>query len=160
MSWYTGAINCLFSVFWLFFEIGIKKLNFFGEEDAYPIKTILRDVIRYSIAMLFGMGLSAVLFLPTVANLRNGKGGAFDWKLLTKNIFNGNPFATIQSFVYGTLGTPNNAVLFCGSVALLGCMLFFVSGYFNRKQKFFAGCFLIINLMFYYWNSLDRKSVV
>lgn len=151
-NWYTGAINCLFSVFWLFFEIGIKKLNFFGEEDAYPIKTILRDVIRYSIAMLFGMGLSAVLFLPTVANLRNGKGGAFDWKLLTKNIFNGNPFATIQSFVYGTLGTPNNAVLFCGSVALLGCMLFFVSGYFNRKQKIFAGCFLIINLMFYYWN--------
>ena len=66
-NWYSGGINCVFSIFWFIVE---ELLDKFKSKNKIDIKLIFKDILRYIFAMIVGIMLSAILFLPTIFALR------------------------------------------------------------------------------------------
>ena len=144
-NWYTGGINCLFSAFWFLVEEIIKIQN-----QKQRLKDIAKDAMKYIYAMIVGVMISCILFLPTIMSLRGGRGSSFDWSVL-KNTFRGNILSTIQNYYIGTKSSANVLSIFCGSIPLLGCLGFFISKNENHKTKIVLGVSLLMALMFCYW---------
>jgi hypothetical protein len=80
-NWYTAGINCLWSGIILLIELALYVCR-----EKVKIKDVLLVVVRYMVAMMIALCISAVLFLPSVMDLRNGRGSKFDWRLLTSTL--------------------------------------------------------------------------
>ena len=144
-NWYTGGINCLFSAFWFLVEEIIKI-----QKQKQSFKDIVKDAIRYVYAMIVGVMISCILFLPTIMSLREGRGSSFDWRSLN-NTFRGNILATIQNYYLGAKSDFNALSIFCGSIPLLGCFGFFISKNQDKNTKITLGIALLVSIMFCYW---------
>lgn len=145
-NWYSAGIDCIFAVFWFFFEVALSH----AENKNRTVKADVLDMIRFGVSMLTGVMLSAVLFLPTVSAMKDSTEGTFDWDLL-KNEFMGDIVSTIQNYSLSATSTWGSVSLFCGSFGLLGCICFFFSKQTNVRKKFVIGSMLGISILFYYW---------
>ena len=151
-NWYTGGINCLFSIFWFLVEELLDKVQ--GKNDFKESFTIfIKDGIRYVVSMSLGVMLSMILFLPNVLILRGGKGSSFDWDNF-RNVFRGNMLTVIKNYHIGTRSTSDALTIFCGSIPLIGCMQFFISKSHKIKIKIVLAITLLITIMFSYWQPL------
>lgn len=147
-NWYAAGINCLFSFIWFFFEY----LMYIQNKNARG-KIFIRGAITYIFSMLLGVMMSAVLFLPTIIGLREGKGSSFDWSSL-KNEFIGNPISAVRQYSLGGTSQLGAVSLFCGSVVLIGCIGALVTKAFTLCEKgIFCGLLSVCFLMFY-WQPL------
>lgn len=144
-NWYSGAINCIFSVIWFFFEY---LLCVQGKKCKGRI--FIRSAVTYIISMCLGVMLSAVLFWPNVVALREGKGGTFDWSIL-KNEFVGNPISALRRYSLGGTSEYGAVSLFCGSLVLVGCAGVLVTRTYKMKHKLIFGGLLFICFMMFYW---------
>lgn len=147
-NWYTGAINCLFSVIWFVFEY----LLYVQERDS-KAKLFIRGAVTYILSMLLGVMLSAALFLPNVMALREGKGSTFDWAEL-RNEFLGNPLTAVHQYALSGTSWLGNVSLFCGSIVLVGCIGIFVTKIYKVKQKLIFGGLLSVCFLMFYWRPL------
>lgn len=145
-NWYSAGIDCIFAVFWFFFEVALSH----AENKNRTVKADVLDMIRFGVSMLTGVMLSAVLFLPTVSAMKDSTEGTFDWDLM-KNEFTGDVVSVIQNYCLSAVSSRGSVSLFCGSVVLLGGIAFFFSGKTAAGKKITAGVALIISLMFFYW---------
>lgn len=145
VNWYVGAINCLFSFGWLILEICLA--------ENITLKKTGWSILSYAWAMIIGIMISAVTFLPTVSSMGQQSRSGLDWSLMT-NTFRGNILSVIPSYTLGATSSPTNVSLFCGSLALLGAVSLFFSSGFKTKEKLVLGIFLIISLLMYYWQPL------
>ncbi len=102
--------------------------------------------------MAVGVMLSACLFIPTLISLFSGGRGSIDWSILN-NTFNGNIANIIQNFTIGSTSANGSVSLFCGSLALLGCIAFFMSSK-NTQKKLKVGVILFVSVMIFYWQPL------
>ncbi|WGE54977.1 YfhO family protein [Actinobacillus equuli subsp. equuli] len=143
-NWYSGIINCLFSILWLFFELIYK-----GDR----IKGSLLSIFKYSIGMLCGLLLCSVVFVPTYFELQNGKGGLDLW--LFNFGFTGNLFSLLNGLVLGAKENKGVLVLFSGSLALIGLTLYLshLRNNWNRKS-ISVFILLMVTIMVFYWNPL------
>lgn len=145
VNWYVGAINCLFSFGWLILEICLA--------ENITLKKTGWSILSYAWAMIVGIMISAVTFLPTVSSMGQQSRSGLDWSLMT-NTFRGNILSVIPSYTLGATSSPTNVSLFCGSLVLLGAVSLFFSSGFKTKEKLVLGIFLIISLLMYYWQPL------
>ncbi len=145
VNWYVGAINCLFSFGWLILEICLA--------ENITLKKTGWSILSYAWAMIIGIMISAVTFLPTVSSMGQQSRSGLDWSLMT-NTFRGNILSVIPSYTLGATSSPTNVSLFCGSLVLLGVVSLFFSSGFKTKEKLVLGIFLIISLLMYYWQPL------
>ncbi len=151
-NWYTGGINCLFSAFWFILE----EILYIMEKDItikQKIKIFIISGIRYTSAMIIGVMISAILFLPTVLILTGGRGSSFDLTFL-KNIFRGNIITSLQNYSLGSVSSETSLSIFCGTIPLLGVILFFKSNLHSKKKKAILGITLFTALMLCYWQPL------
>ncbi len=170
-NWYTGGINCLFSIFWFAFEFLLAEISpegsmtpvgngdptRFGAEAQGARGLWMRFIgatMRYGIAMAMGVLLSSVLFLPTVSALRKGKGSGFYPEDYLTNVWNGSPLETISGYAYGAVSSKTNVVLYCGIIAVIGCLGFFLCREFRGRQKLLAGAMLLFTVCMFYWQPL------
>ena len=58
-NWYSAGMNCFFAFIWYIHEY----IEFNAKRD---VQSILKDLTEFCGLMLLGVGLSAVLFLPTI----------------------------------------------------------------------------------------------
>lgn len=145
-NWYSAGIDCLFSVIWCAVEL-------IGKYDCrQEIKEVVRVVGKYIVHMLLGVGLSAVLFLPTVFALREGK-GTFEWNNLRTG-FIGNPLSLIQNLTIGATSQKGSVSLFCGCFVVLGAFAYFLKPTNNKKQKRTNGLLALITIMIFYFMPL------
>lgn len=144
-NWYTGAINCLFSAMWFCVECA----GIWLAADRIGIRRLLRPGLRYTAAMVTGVLLSSVLFVPTLAALQRGRGG-IDWQGLSLGITGEFP-SVIQGFALGSRSALGSVSLYCGSYACIACIGCFVSGRFSKKEKAFCACLLFGVLLLFYW---------
>ena len=144
-NWYTAGINCIFVAFWFLVEEALK-----GKNQKYIFEDISKDILNFVYAMITGVMISCIIFLPTVISLKGGRGSSFDWGAL-KNTFRGNILSTIQNYYLGTKSSPNELSIFCGSIPLLGCLGFFISKNEDTKTKIILGVSLLTALLFCYW---------
>lgn len=146
-NWYSGVINCFFSLIWYFFESILRKIR--SDNNSFTFKQFLFKTISYGFSMIIGILISATLFLPTVSVLRQGR-GHFDFNLMT-NTFRGNILSVVQNYSIGSGSSITGVSLFAGSIVLLGCLSFFSLQYYNIWQKIAVGFMAIFLVMIFYW---------
>lgn len=147
-NWYSAGMDCLFAIVWFFFE-----LFFAGDgqrERAFQAKEAFFLTIRFGVSMLLGVMLSAVLFLPTIAVMRDSSEGTFQWELI-KNEWIGNVTSAVQNYVLGATSSKGSVALFCGSLAVVGSICFFISKAVPVRKKLVGGALLGVSLLFCYW---------
>lgn len=145
-NWYSAGINCLLSIFFIFFE-------YFLSDHTKSVSDFFITIVKYGISMLLGVCLSAFLFLPTVLLLMEGKGGSFDWNILTTEIF-GNISAFMGNYTIGSEASYSNMALYCGCVPLLGSIGIFFSKRVHIQKKIVYGCMLALCVMLCCWTPL------
>lgn len=150
-NWYSAGTDCLFAILWLFFEMFF--VNDYMEHVERNIRTYFGKVICFGCAMIMGIVLSAVLFLPTIFAMKGSGEGTFDWDLI-QNEFLGDPMSAIQNYTLGATSSQGSVALFCGSLAVIGCVCFFFSKRIQIKRKLVAGVMLCVSVMCFYWKPL------
>lgn len=145
-NWYSGGINCLFSFFYFLCE-------FFLLPEQKTFSLFVKRSFRYAYATLIGLCLSAFLFLPSIALLRDGVGKGFDWNLLT-NTFKGNILSVVQYYALGSVSSKDHVSLFCGSIPLLGCLLFNYNKDLDITKRVVLNVFLLFTVLMFYWQPL------
>ena len=142
-NWYSAGINCFFSVIWFCVE-------FFLNQDALAIKVFFKKFLRYSYAMLTGVLISSILFLPSVALLREGTGSGFDWNLFSFG-FKGNILSIIKNFAVGSISKPGGVSLYCGSITLIGTLCICGKQNLEKKQRNVLVALLFITVLLFFW---------
>lgn len=145
-NWYSGGINCLFSIFYFVTE-------FFLLEEVKTKEVLVRKLLRYMYAMFIGLCISAFLFLPSVALLRDGVGKGFDWNRFSTG-FNGNILSVIQYYTLGAASGKDHVALYCGSLPLIGCLLFNFNNVLDNKKRIILSVLLAFTVLVFYWQPL------
>ena len=168
LNWYTGGINCLFCILWLVFEfllneadpvrgLAVPDSDVPGAGTAGPAGLVTRfagAVFRYGLGMGTGILISAALFLPAVSVLRGGKGAEFYPELYLKNVLNGNIADTVSRYMIGGISDQAGVSLYCGSLAAIGVIAFFLCGRIRIPHKILGAGLLAATLLMYYWQPL------
>ena len=152
VNWYTAGINCVFSLAWLLLELLLCYDSWTGFGKRW--KESIQGIGRYLISMVTGVMLSAVFFLPTVGALRNSNRGSLNFNRLFMNFLLGKIPSFIQNFAYGSVSTSESVALFCGNIALIGCISVFVVYRKNRYRTAIMAGVGIFGMLMFYWNPL------
>lgn len=168
-NWYIAGVTCLFSGIWFFFEFFMLDLEEcgdaswvaarkrkgnagYGRRQTPGILLRVTDFVvsfcRYVWGMGLGVALSAAIFLPAVAAMRQGKGQYDDLKILFE--ISGDLLSSVRGYVIGAESARGYAALFCGGIAVVCAAAFFFSASVKIHQKIaFAGlagiCFLMLH---------------
>ncbi len=148
--WYNGCINCVFSLFYLTFEIalspdmksGAEKVSSPDGELWKSLKAgtgspdtrsgaVIKKLKNYVLAMAPGVLISMVVLIPTYYELRLGKGDSFDLSFFRFQL-RGNPLDLIRNY-YLTSGQTWSGMtntVFCGCLTLVA-----VIGVFSIKKE-------------------------
>ena len=86
------------------------------------IKQMVLYGVRYCIAMGTALFIGAALFLPSVIAMSDGK-GSINWSPIFGVFGWGNIFSFIQRLEIGSKSEYGNPAFYCGSMAVLGCMI-------------------------------------
>ncbi len=149
-NWYIAGVNCLFSFVWLCFELLLRRTEESAPFDRCFWKRVGGSAARYGALMVLGVMLSAVLFFPTVAALGNSEKGALELNVFTNLAFLGNLLTVIPGFALGARSDFGVAALFCGSAALIGCILCFCIKELGRRRLVLGGL-LALAVLLLYW---------
>ncbi len=143
-NWYAAAIDFLFSVIWLLYEMLLKtpwhKSN---------IRKYVSDVLHYSMAMIVALLVGAALFLPSIMAMSDGKGG-IEWAPAIGCYGLGNIFSVLQRLTIGSKSEYGNISLYCGSLAVIGCVLCLIGKGQNKWKKGLQIVFLALTISFFY----------
>lgn len=149
-NWYSGAINCLFLIVWFFLELFLQHPE---ASNSSVSRYVFSRGLRFAAAMLLGVGLSLCLFLPTVFSLMEGRAeGGFGG--LNFALFNGNPLTIAYGIIIGSESTASSASLYCGSIALLGCMAMPFLKSLSIRHRAALTAFAALLLLSLYWQPL------
>ena len=151
-NWYTGLINCLFSIIWFLFETAIfeidnKKENKFKER----LKTIFNKFLKYSFSGITACLISACVLIPTFMSLQSGRGN-LQFGLLKNFSIIGDIPSVVSQYTIGATSQYGKVSLFCGSFALIGCISSIFLNKITKKKRILFAIFLIIILLMFYWN--------
>lgn len=142
IQWYTAGINCIFAVIWFIFEY--LSLIIDNKSDSF-----LKSFFMFISALVLGVLISAVLFLPTIKALQSGVGGNFDW-FLFKDEYKGNVLTAFVNYSIGAQSSEGKVSLYAGSFVLVGCIGALINKSCGKKQILYLYLFSIC-LMLYYW---------
>lgn len=152
-NWYSGGINGLFSIIWFFFELfsWCSVQQFPGKRGI--LKTITTVTIRYGLAMVLGVMLSCIVFLPTVIAMGSSSRGDLEFHLL-KDLSIQGIRSLISNYTLGAVSRKWSTSLFCGTFALVGCLgSFFVKGIPLKKKLLLLGLGAV-GVLLVCWNPL------
>ena len=143
-NWYAAAIDFLFSAIWLVYEVLLRT-----PWDKINTRKYVHDALRYSMAMFVALLIGAALFLPSVLAMSDGKGG-INWSPLIGCYGLGNVFSFLQRFTIGSKSEYGNVSLYCGSLAVIGCMLFVIGRGQRKWKKGLQLAFLALTISLFY----------
>lgn len=150
-NWYSGAINCLFLIIWFFFELG---WNWSLVPSSSIFSYVFGRGIKFAGAMLLGILLSLVLFLPTALSLVGGRASAGHFSEFLWAAFNGNPLNAILGSAVGSISSPNRVSLFCGAFVLLGCITLPFENSIPPKRRIALIALAMVLVLLCYWQPL------
>lgn len=147
--WYTGYMVCLFTILFYCFE----SFLYAPQAERTRLRFLVRPG-RFSIVFTLAVVASAVLLIPTAAGLLGGK-GAVPGGLMDPGVRFYLP-EVIRSLFFGVYERDNLPQLYCGTLALIGALWFFLNQKIGRREKIAAGVFVLL-LIFSTWNApLER----
>lgn len=150
-NWYTGGINCLFTIIWFLFELALRQIEYSETERKIRLKELFILFVKYGVSMALGVFLSAALFLPTIGALQNSTRGSLSLSMLFDTSFIGNVVSAIQAYSVGAQSQYGTVSLFCGTLALTGCIACFFSNDIKVRKKIVLGGMAVITILMFYW---------
>ena len=147
-NWYAAGMICVFSIIWAAFE----ALLLLSEGKTGP-GGMIAGTLKYIWAMGLGVLMSGILFLPTLWLFLSQGTGRGDPQLF-QDLYYNNYINVIQGFAVGNASYLGRVVLFCGSLALLGCICFFFTDRIPPFHKMLAGGLVFFLILSFYWNPL------
>ncbi len=149
-NWYTGGVNCLAAGLVFLAEVALqnKQKNFRERAKAFLSKTG-----EFILASAIGLMISAVLFLPTIMVMKQGRGSSFDWNEFRNEFFGQLP-SLIHGYSIGEVSELGYPALFCGSVALIGCISYFITQRFSLREKITNALLVGVVVMSFFWRPL------
>ena len=148
-NWYIAGLDCLFSILWFAFE----ALLALADREIRPVR-LITGTLKYVWAMAIGVLLSAVVFYPTVWFYLHRAAGDTD-PVLFQDVYFSNFISLVQGFSVGAPSSLGKVVLFCGSLALLGAIVFFLSEQIRASHKLLTAGFVLFMLQAFYWRPLS-----
>lgn len=145
-NWYMAGINCLFAGLWTIFEVLLLQ-----NKEEFSLSNSVSYIIECALSMFSGLLMSMFIFLPTIKALQKGNRGALSFAELFDLSFTGNPLSIISSYSIGSLSTRTTTSLFCGSLAIIGFIAYFISKKAGHSQKIIVGGFSLVLILIYYW---------
>lgn len=137
-NWYTGLINCLFSLIWVVFEI------------FYARKKFLVPFINYIISAIGGTLISGVIFYPVYKSMQASSRNGFDWNQFSVGL-NGNPLNFISNYTIGAASSQGKVSLYCGMLVLVFMIAFFLSKQIVTRTKVIFGFLIFITIILFYF---------
>ena len=153
-NWYTAGINCLYSGIYFIIELGLIWEEYRNQGVILNIKYYIYKLWKYIYSMFIGVLIGGFLFFPTIIALRNSSRGSLEFRRLLDISFIGEIPSAITKYSIGALSENGSVSLFCGSIALIGCIGAFFSKGISRQQKLILGCFLGTTILLFYWQPL------
>ena len=178
LNWYTGGINCLAAAIFFaaeyFLANGAEAKASTGADSEKYAETsaagsdknleqekvqrgagvkaarLIEASMRLVCSVGIGLLISAVLFLPAVWDLRQGKGSGLDWGDF-RPIFTGNLLSFLHTWSSGEVSEYGYPALFCGAAVLIGCIGLFSLKTLSRREKLVYGAMLLFSLLIFYW---------
>lgn len=141
-NWYTGIINCMFSAFWLFFEIFVCRSK------------LVRSALRYAAYMFSGILMSGIILVPVLLIQADRTHGSGQLARLLMPGFTGNPASLIMNYAAGIVSIEGYCSLYAGSLVLLGTMIFFFCKAFDKRIKAAVFVMLLFTAMTYVFRPL------
>ena len=149
-GWYTGAMNCIFTVAWALFEFFWYSL-----EERQTFKSFVLKMVIFAYAAITGVCMSLIIYYPTIKCLQKSSEGSLDLSLfLQSNEFLGNAITVVTNYTWRSTSSLSMVSLFCGSIVLVCCISVFFSSRFSLKQKGLLGILLLFVVMMFYWKFL------
>ena len=156
LEWYIAGDSCLMTGVWFFLEWFLYRWNVEKDSEEATqgpgFRLFVADGFRYVGTMLLGILLSMAMFYSNIVYLRMGKG-----TLEPENVtaaFRGNIISSILSYSIGANSSSTTVALFCGSLAVLGCVALFMRRDLELRVKVLFGCFGTFFLMIFFWDPL------
>ena len=135
-NWYTGYMDCLFSVFY-FFVCWLEQPR---------ARRRVRQGLRYGATMVLGIGASLVLFLPAIIGLLNSpEGGGSLLSNVLQARLSCNPVKAVAGFALGVTPWDDSSVtpaLYTGELTLVLAGTFLVNPGVSRRARLLNGGFL------------------
>lgn len=144
-NWYTGAMNCIFIVGWFIFEVVFKYIENWNWREIWWI------FLRFVLAMLLGVMIGAVILLPTMFALFGTAHGTPSLGSLFNVKFLGQLPTLISNYTIGRYSEYGAPSVFCGSVALIGAIMIFVSRKISAAKKYVFGGFVLFLVLCCYF---------
>lgn len=148
-NWYMAGISCVFTGIWFLLECCL-----YAVENKMTFIQFIKTGIRYVFAMILGVMVSAVLFLPTIGALTNGPRGNLSLRDILDFSFVGNMLSVIPKYSYGADSMLGYPALFCGGLAIVLALSVFFNKQIKVKVKVVLGVFLFGILLCLYWHPL------
>lgn len=148
-NWYTAGISCIFTGIWFLLECCL-----YAVENRMTFIQFIKTGIRYVCAILLGVMVSAILFLPTIGALTNGPRGNLSLRVILDFSFVGNMLSVIPKYSYGAHSDLGFASLFCGVLVTVLALSVLFNKQIKVKVKIVLGVFLFEILLCLYWHPL------
>lgn len=108
-NWYTGYMVCFMTVLYCLFEL-------FFLQEKMPLKKMAAAFLRFCLYLLLGVGISALVLLPSCISLMGGK-ASFQFYSGIKNM---SPLHSLSGLAMDAAYNKQNApILYCGGICLL-----------------------------------------
>lgn len=148
-NWYIAGISCVFTGIWFLLECCL-----YAVENKMTFIQFIKTGIRYVFAMILGVMVSAVLFLPTIGALTNGPRGSLSLRDILDFSFVGNMLSVIPKYSYGADSMLGYPALFCGGLAIVLALSVFFNSRIKVKVRTVLGIFLVGIILCLYWHPL------
>lgn len=143
-NWYTGIINLMFGGIWFLFE---------SLRIAPGIKKFCGSFLRFCIASVSSLMISAVILLPTLTLLSGRTYGSSGIGMLLNFSMIGFVPSVLSNYVFGFASVKGSVNLFAGSFVFIGIVLLFFSS-IKLKDKLVYGLLLVLVVLSFYWQPL------
>ncbi len=135
-NWYTGYMNCIFSVIYFACELLMKE-NIFS--------CMIKKFVKFLFFEFLGVLLSCVVFLPVLLYQSEGRTG-LDISILSFAT-NSKLLDTLDGFLIGSAFPSKRITLFCSIFVLIFFFSFWFSKHNTKREKTVLGVFTIIMLL-------------
>ena len=154
-SYYIGYMICIFSICFFIYLYFTENHDIEGFGDIRHIRAHFKSVCIYIGTSIVGVFLSAVSLFCAVISLR-GQSSRKHIPISLKGNFN---ITEVFSGMYSTAFHGNVSdglpLLYCGTIALLFLMLFYLSRFISKMEKLLSAFVLIFLILGFYVDFLN-----
>ncbi len=148
-NYYTGYMVGIFTAIYLLFRV----LTMITRKTK---KVYFNVLFRFTITSVFSLGLSCPLLIPVIKDLQNGKfTNGFYFPERTFNFKFTELFGQLTNGAYDTIRTLGKPSIYCGYLALLLTIVFFVVKKISLREKLGAALMVIFLALSLYITKLD-----